>query len=65
VGVLLFFMFLWSFVDPQLCSESCGSYLFGLVFLARELFGLLGVRVLLLGLSLFFIGATIKIARQG
>lgn len=61
----MFFMFLWSFIDPQLCSESCGSFLFGLVFLARELFGILGVRALLIILSVLFIGFTVQIARKG
>lgn len=60
IGLLLFLTFIWSFVDPQVCSEGCGSYLFGLVFLARESFGLIGVRVLLLGLSLMFVGFTVK-----
>jgi hypothetical protein len=57
-------MFIWSFVDPQLCSEACGTYLRGLVFLAREFFGLVGVRVLLLALSLMFIGFTVKTVRD-
>lgn len=58
--MLLFWVFIWSFVDPQICAEGCGSYLWGLVFLARELFGLVGVRFLLLGLSLMFFGFTVK-----
>ncbi|WP_168173552.1 hypothetical protein [Polaromonas sp. A23] len=62
--MLLFWLFLWTFVDPQLCSEWCGTFLTGLVFLAREMFGLLGVRVLLVGLSLMFIGWTVKIIRE-
>lgn len=60
IGVLLFWMFIWSFVDPQLCSEGCGSYLWGLVYLARESFGLIGVRALLLGLSVTFFGFAVK-----
>ena len=60
IGVLLFWMFIWSFVDPKLCSNGCGNYLWGLIFLARESFGLLGVRALLLVLSLMFFGFAAK-----
>jgi hypothetical protein len=60
ICVVLFLMFLWSFVDPQLCSQGCGSALWGIVFLVREMYGLLGVRVLLVVLSAIFFGFTAK-----
>lgn len=59
-GVLLLLVFIWSFIDPQVRAQGCGSALWGLVFLAREMFGLNGVRLLLLALSAMFFAMTVK-----
>lgn len=65
LGVLLFWLFLWTFINPQMCSGlSCGNLLSGLFFLAREFFGIWGVRVLLLALSSMCIWITVKVGQE-
>lgn len=55
VGVTMFFLFLWSFVDNTLCTSGCGSHLMEWTgILMYRLFGLWGTRALLLAQSGYY-----------